>query len=296
MSNKVKQIACVAVFLAVAAVIMFFLKGQIDKAQTAPAPDSVHTENTDSSPVTTSPVTDSQNVQDVPDSNVPDDSGSTDTSQPDSFDDKVLKESDDAGEDYINKIIFIGDKTIYQMRMYTLDGFSNSHSQVWSTSDNISISKISSVNNFIYPDTLEAMSFVDAVKRKSPQYIILTFGSYNPDGILTKEELFSGMGNFIMSLKVASPNSHIIIQSVFPTVQGYKLTTAETVRMYNEWFKELCSVYNLAYLDTWSALADDEGLLKEEYYDTGGYLLNENGYNTVIKYIRTHAHPAFLQG
>ncbi len=207
----------------------------------------------------------------------------------------VLKETKDYGSSYVEKIIFLGDKNTYAMGRYTYTGIPDPIRQVWSVENNVSPSKISVVNNFIYPASYEATNYLTALKDRAPAFLVLSFGSYCEENeILTKDRLITSFGDFIINVKQVSPNTQIMIQSIFPVSDNCTFLDNEAVLERNEWLRELCSIYKVYYIDSWSALTDESGRLNSEYASDDGYLLNEEGYKAVIDYVKTHAHPLYV--
>ena len=51
--------------------------------------------------------------------------------------------------------------------------------------------------------------------------------------------------------------------------------------------------YEIYYVDSWSALIDEDGVLYADYAGNSGYTMNESGYRKMLEYIRFHAHPSF---
>lgn len=249
------------------------------------------------------PVVNVQNEQ----NNVVDNTESTDTNEPDAdssadtditentekTESYILETTQDGETTYIEKIVFIGDKTTYALGRYTYTGIPNPIHQVWSVEQNVSPSKIMTVQNFIYPATTEATNYLTAIKDRSPAFVVLSFGSFDDGETLTKERLISSYTDFIVSIKQVSPNTQIIIQSIFPVSDTCEVISAAEVRERNEWLKELCTTMKVYYLDTWSALCDENGILLNIYATQDGYLLNEEGFRTVVNYVRTHVHPGY---
>ena len=205
----------------------------------------------------------------------------------------ILQKTTDGGTAYLEKITFIGDKNTYNMGRYVYTGIPTPIRQVWSVEDNVSPSKIMNVTNFINPSNQEATNYLTAVREFTPPFLVISFGSFDNDEEMTKDKLISEIGNFVVNVKTTSPNTQIIIQSIFPVTENCDIITPTEVSERNKWLKELCKVYNLYYLDTYSVLCDENGILLAEFASPDGYLLNENGYRQVVFYIRNHVHPSY---
>ena len=205
----------------------------------------------------------------------------------------ILQKTTDGGTAYLEKITFVGDKNTYTMGRYVYTGIPTPIRQVWSVEENVSPSKIMNVNNFINPSNQEATNYLTAVKEFAPPYLIVSFGSFDNGEEITKDKMISEIGDFIVNVKLSSPNTQVIIQSIFPVTENCEIITPDEVSKRNEWLKELCKVYKLYYLDSHSVLCNGNGILLPEFASTDGYLLNENGYRQVVNYVRNHVHPNY---
>jgi len=282
-----KHIITLAIFTFISLIAIIAISGYVE----IPLPQSneqtdgvVNNTNEDKESIETENI-----IEDTTDTSE-DDDVSSDTWTEDSF---ILQSTADGGNAYLEKITFIGDKNTYTMGRYVYTGIPDPIRQVWSVEENVSASKIMSVNSFINPSNQEATNYLTAVKEFSPPYLIVSFGSYDNDEEMTKDKLISEIGDFIVKVKLTSPNTQIIIQSIFPVTEDCDIITPTEVYERNEWLKQLCKVYKLYYLDSYSALCDENGILLTEFASADGYLLNENGYRQVVNYIRNHVHPNY---
>ena len=211
----------------------------------------------------------------------------------------LLAEGRDAGEEYIDSFVFLGESTTYHMKSRgVLKGGENTH-QVWSN-------KLGTINldahvaslTVVYPETNEELELSEALRRKRPERIILTFGLNGAvDKIRRGEEYFKKCYlTLIDIIRDASPNTDIILQSCFPVgrhmdMSAYSVTAA-TLNGYidsiNSWSLALAESEGLKYLNTAETLKDSEGFLKQEYCADDSYHLNTSAYEAILLYIRTH--------
>lgn len=210
-------------------------------------------------------------------------------------DDFILDKTAEYDHNYVEKIVFIGDKNTYTMGRYTYTGIPDPIRQVWSVEQNVSPSKISGVNNFNYAAYSDQTNYLTAIKDRLPTFLVLSFGSYCEENeTMTRDRLITSYGDFIINVKRVSPNTQVMIQSISPVTDDCTVLTNEQVLERNEWLKELCNIYKIYYIDSWSVLVDENGNLNTQYASEDGYLLNETGYKTVIDYIKNHAHPVYV--
>ena len=196
----------------------------------------------------------------------------------------ILDITEDAGDEYIDKIYFVGDSTTYHFKKVGIDErhilVPESHT-LKLTSDILSI-------------TVEGydMPIADALSCANAEIAIITIGVNGADSF-TEAKYKTYYGKLIDEIKEQSPNTSIILQSVFPVTKDYSEKNMGITNMgidrLNVWLKELSFEKNVYYLDTQSILKDGDGAQKQEYNEADGVHLNSNGYRAIIEYIRTHA-------
>ena len=207
----------------------------------------------------------------------------------------VLGPSADLGEEYLKQIIFVGDSTTAHLRSRGVLPDGTETKQVWCPSNNTLLlsSSITSLK-IVDPDTGEELTIAEAAKRKKPAYMVLTIG-LNGSNTFT-ENVYKGCYRKLLdAVKAASPDTKLILQSVFPVATNESAWTALTpkelnlcIDKINSWQKELAEEYNIRYLDTQSILRDSNGYLKQEYQNGDGIHLTAEGYRALLSYIRTH--------
>ncbi len=204
----------------------------------------------------------------------------------------VLKESYDYGEGYIKSTVFVGDRT---MAGITQKNALVSHDLLWTGEDGTlkldhNIAKVPIINS----KDQQFPSVSDAAAVYRPAYMIITVGLDNGVGYCTEEKFKEYYQSLISSIKESSPDTRIILQSVFPVSRDAEKKdpsiSNDRIEQVNEWMIELCEETSIKYLDTHSSLKDKRGYLKGEYDSGDGITLNEAGYAHVLLYIRTHGY------
>ena len=292
--SALNRFIAIAVLLVVTIAAMLLAKSRI----TVPSPEQSKTDITDTNSDTSAPVVDT----DIPDTETADTQVNDDPSE----NDFVLKETEPAPIEYINKIVFIGDRTIGNISNCPMPDLPYIGQQIWSFDENTSVSRAAQLNDsdtFRHPTTKEDLTFVTGVQRYKPDYVILTFGSYTDGNAAeySRESFITAYNELIAHLKNASPNTQFIVQSILPVGKGCSVISAEQIKERNGWLKEYCAQNHIYYLDSFSALSDNDGYLRYDLYDPDNindsipnYMMNYMGYDKLIYYIRTHVHPTYV--
>lgn len=203
-----------------------------------------------------------------------------------------LKPTFDYGDGYIKKIIFIGDKTISQISSIYPE---IKKDQVWSSADgSLPIDSNLKTIAVIHSDDEKGSSIPSAVEIYKPQYIIITVGLENGVAYCTEEKFKEYYIGLVNAIKDVSPNTNIILQSVFPISKKAEKSNPnianDRIDTANGWIIELCEENSIRFLNTAQALKDDKGYLLSDYDSGDGITLNAEGYKAMVEYIRTHGY------
>ncbi len=290
-------IAAIALVLVVAVSIIGFIKGDVTvktdgDAETYVFDDSdietdestsfdTEAENTDSA------ITEAENIPEVTSSEL-----SSEPAEADISDEPVgveLGESEDMGEEYIDSITFLGDSTTYGLKAYQMLRDGRNTKQVWTAkSATLSLNEILT-KNIVYPEAEKEMTIAEAASLAKPRILIITLGV---EGVafLDKDGFKEQYTSLVDAIKEASPDTKIILQSIFPVaanIEG-KLSNA-LIDEGNIWVREVAEETGVGYLDTQTVLKGDDGALNPDYDNGGnGINLNEQGFEAVLGYIRSH--------
>ena len=256
---------------------------------TAPVTDAPAT----SSPDTTSPDTASTPVSgdtvEAPSTNTP----QTTLDYLSLYPDTVLAETADAGQAYIDKLVFLGDSTTYGLRAYKMLAGGKDTTQVWTPKTGTLTLSQASFATIVYPETDEELTIADAVAKKKPEYLVITLG-VNGVAFMKEDYFKSEYKKIIDSVQTASPDTKIICQSIFPVAKSYARLDSinnDLIDAANKWICEIAAECGVKYLDTNSALRDADGWLPEDYHNGDGMHLQTNSFTIELNNIRTHAWP-----
>lgn len=205
----------------------------------------------------------------------------------------MLGESEDAGDEYISRLTFLGDSTTYGLKAYKMLENGKNTKQVWtSSSASLSLNKILE-KKIIYPETGEEMTIPEAAEKAKPEYLVITLGV---EGVtfLDEEGFKEQYTSLVDAVKTASPETKIILQSIFPVnseiFSNKDKLCNELIDKANGWVLEVAESMGVWFLDTASVLKDEDGGLNSKYDNGGnGINLNDTGFTAVLSYIKTHA-------
>lgn len=213
----------------------------------------------------------------------------------------ALTKTEDAGQSYIDSFVFLGESTTYHLKSRGVLKDGKETKQVWAPkSGTLMLDPSTASCRILYPETNEEMDIAEAMAKKKPKYMLLTFGLNGAVGNMSKgsEYFKSCYKKLISRLQDASPDTVIMLQSCFPVAadmdtSGYSVDV-ETLNSYidktNEWTALLASECGLPYLNTAEVLKSEDGFLKECYDSGDGFHLNTEAYREVLEYIKTHAY------
>ncbi len=217
-----------------------------------------------------------------------------------SVDGCVLPESADAGEEYINSFVFMGESTTYHLKSRGVLSGGTATTQVWGPkSGTMMLDASAFATRIVYPESGEELDIGVAAKQKQPRRLLLCFGLNGAVGSIARGSAYfkKCYSSLIDTVLASSPSTQIVIQSCYPIaasmdMSGYSVD-AKTLNGYidniNSWARELCEERGIPYLNTCEILKDGNGFLFEEYQSGDGYHLTREAYLEILKYIRTHA-------
>lgn len=207
------------------------------------------------------------------------------------YPDAVLSSTEDAGDDYVDKIYFIGDSTTHGMKFYGVlrDGKETTH--VWTPrSGTLAMWNLLS-EKIVLPEDDSELTIPEAFELKTPNIAVLTLG-VNGVSSCSKEQFTGYYKDLIDAIKEASPYTTIILQSIFPVCSDYQYVNSismEKINNANAWIAELADEKDCYYLNTTSVLVDETGYLNPEYSNGDGIHISPKGFEVILDYIKTHS-------
>jgi len=206
----------------------------------------------------------------------------------------VLEETDDAGRDYVDGTLFLGDSNTARFLKYD-----DTDGKTFTTKQNtigvvaMGIDAISSLKCMEFSGTgLVAMP--QAVKILQPERVIITFGTNNLSGTGTDSmDFITRYTAQIKAIVAAYPSVDIIVNAIPPVAKNraYPNVTMTQIDAYNKGIVQMCKDNNWKFLDSSEVLKDSTtGFAKEGYTASDGLHLSQTGLEMLFKYIRTHSY------
>lgn len=214
-----------------------------------------------------------------------------------------LSLTEDFGRDYIDKIIFVGDSTTYHLISNAVLTDGRDTKQVWVPIFEVDGSNLPTLSldiniaqvQITHPKTGVKMTIAEAAATEKPEYMVITLGINNGVPSLSEDKFKQCYRKLLDAVKAASPDTKIILQSIFPVTKAYSdkvsSITNEKIDRANIWVADLALEYKFKYLNTNPILKDENGYLNKSYENGDGLHLNKSGYEAVLYYMRTHGYP-----
>ena len=204
----------------------------------------------------------------------------------------VLGETEDAGQEYIDKLTFLGDSTTYGLKYYEVLSGGKNTTQVWTPASGTLTLYNYATATIVFPEDGQEISIVDAVTRKQPEYLVITLG-VNGVAEMDEDWFKQDYTALVQSIQAASPDTKIICNSIYPVENDYEHINSinnTNIPQANEWIKAVAEATGCKYADSASVLKAEDGSLREDYGNGDGIHLNADGFNAVLEYLRTHAY------
>lgn len=204
----------------------------------------------------------------------------------------LLTETGDMGVEYLERMIFVGDSNTAHLVGFGVLPGGKSTDRVWLPKGN-TITLDSEITNktVLFPATGEYLTIPDAAAKGKPEYLVISLGT-NGVATLSETQFKYCYKKLINAIRAASPETRIIVQSIYPVTAQYEGFSNSDVDRANIWLLSLAEECGVKYADTASVLKDSHGSLKEEYNSDhmDGYHINKEAAELILLYIRTHGY------
>ena len=199
----------------------------------------------------------------------------------------ILMETDDAGQEYLDGTLFIGDSNTVRSMMYGHTKWDNVVAAV-----SMGVQHIPSLKMTYFKGMKDAVTVPDAVKIIQPQRIIITYGTNNTIGY-SVETFLEKYKEGLDAIKKEWPYADIIINAIPPIDKEREnlSITMQTIDKFNKALAEFAKEEGYKFLNSSEALKDEEtGFAKKDFTIGDGVHLNKAGMEAMFNYFRTHAY------
>jgi len=204
----------------------------------------------------------------------------------------VLEETKDAGREYLDETLFLGDSNTYRYMMYgdetgqAFTGLDNNIGVVSMGAGAITSLKCMQFKGYASPVTMP-----EAVALIQPRRIIICFGTNNLGG--GTESFIKSYRDGLAAIHKAYKYADIIVSAVPPLDRQRENgnLSMKQVDAFNAAIAAMCKEEGYKFLDTSEALKDPAtGWARKDYTLGDGVHLSKDGVTALFKYIRTHAY------
>ena len=197
----------------------------------------------------------------------------------------LLTETADAGTDYLNDTLFLGDSNtvrLYNNGLISLQQFCAKEgigTQVALNEGIVTFKKDS--NHYTIPQ---------AVAMMKPRRVVMTFGT-NDTG-MEVPDFIAHYTALIQAIQQSYPYTDIIVNTVPPVPadhSNYPHMDQAKIDDFNMALLNLCEQLGVRFLNSAEALKGSDGYGIADYYTSGDIHLKSAGLKAVLNYLRTHA-------
>lgn len=197
----------------------------------------------------------------------------------------LLTETADAGTDYLNDTLFLGDSNtvrLYNNGLISLQQFCAKEgigTQVALSEGIVTFKKDS--NHYTIPQ---------AVAMMKPRRVVMTFGT-NDTG-MEVSDFIAHYTALIQAIQQSYPYTDIIVNTVPPVPadhSNYPHMDQAKIDDFNMALLDLCEQLGIRFLNSAEALKGSDGYGIADYYTSGDIHLKSAGLKAVLNYLRTHA-------
>ena len=202
----------------------------------------------------------------------------------------VLPETEDAGQEYIDTTLFLGDSNTARMyRMFDYCSYDNAIGSVGMSAR--SLQKYACVKFSGYGSYV---TMPQAVALMQPRRVIVTFGTNDLDPNYSAASFAENYRAGLQAIADAYPAADIIVNAIPPLGRSHSNAslTQSQVDEYNKAIVEMCDANGWKFLNSAEVLKDDAtGYAKEGYVESSdGIHLTRAAMDALFTYIRTHSY------
>lgn len=200
------------------------------------------------------------------------------------YDGVILQESDDAGQEYLDETLFIGDSNTARMPMFGTVTLQNSLG-----ASSMGIQHVTSSACMYFSGYSNPVTVPKAVAMMQPRRIVISYGTNNT--AWDAETFTNSYRSAIEAIREEYEYAEIIIAAVHPVAKNrsYPSITMQRIDEFNKALVQLAEEEGCLFLNSSEALKGSDGYANAQYMESDGIHLNREGMDAYLEYVRTHA-------
>ena len=217
------------------------------------------------------------------------DGGSTDLAnhyQIDNTSSALLTETADAGTEYLDSTLFLGDSNT--VRLYNNGLISL---QQFCAKEGIGTQVALNEGIVTFKNDTTHYTIAQAVAKMKPRRVVMTFGT-NDTG-MEVADFISNYTALVQAIQEAYPYTDLIVNTVPPIPENhsnYPHMDQAKIDDFNMALLNMCEQLGVKFLNTAEVLKGENGYGQPDYYTDGDIHLKSAGLKAALNYLRAHAY------
>ena len=198
----------------------------------------------------------------------------------------LLTETADAGTEYLDSTLFLGDSNT--VRLYNNGLISL---QQFCAKEGIGTHAALNEGIVTFKKDSNTYTIAQAVAKMKPRRVVIMLGT-NDTG-MSVDEFIKNYTALVQAIQESYPYTDIIVNTVPPVPANhanYPHMDQTKIDDFNMALLSMCEQMGLKFLNSAEALKDANGYGREDYYQTGDIHLKPVGLKAMLSYLRTHAY------
>ena len=198
----------------------------------------------------------------------------------------LLTETADAGTEYLDSTLFLGDSNT--VRLYNNGLISL---QQFCAKEGIGTQVALNEGIVTFKNDTTHYTIAQAVAKMKPRRVVMTFGT-NDTG-MEVADFISNYTALVQAIQEAYPYTDIIVNTVPPIPENhsnYPHMDQAKIDDFNMALLNMCEQLGVRFLNTAQVLKGENGYGQPDYYTDGDIHLKSAGLKAALSYLRTHAY------
>ena len=198
----------------------------------------------------------------------------------------LLTETADAGTEYLDNTLFLGDSNT--VRLYNNGLISL---QQFCAKEGIGTQVALNEGIITFKNDTTHYTIAQAVAKMKPRRVVMTFGT-NDTG-MEVADFISNYTALVQAIQEAYPYTDIIVNTVPPIPENhsnYPHMDQAKIDDFNMALLNMCEQLGVRFLNTAEVLKGENGYGQPDYYTDGDIHLKSAGLKAALSYLRTHAY------